>query len=210
MKREHGRAIVTILLAGAGPFACECTDRRYHDDADPTGSTGLATTGSSAMTTGEGVTAGSTEEAVDASRFIGTFHNENDFVPFGREVYDPGSASIANLEIRADGTAHMSYEICSEQYEPREIAWRWEVHPGPWLELFPGPGEGSLRFMAVDELESLRVMPVGDCDLHFEVDGELVPYETFRPGLACWVNRCEPTGTVHIDYCDGEEPPPCE
>jgi hypothetical protein len=30
------------------------------------------------------------------------------------------------------------------------------------------------------------------CNLRFEADGELITYEVFRPGEACWVNRCEP------------------
>lgn len=210
MKPNTGIALLVLFLVGPLAGSCECTDRPMHDMDEDAEGTMVETEGTAAGE--ESTTPGepSAGESIDVSRFIGSFHNENDFVPFGSEVYDPGSSSIANLEIRADGTAQMTYEICSEQYEPREIAWRWEVHQGPWLELLPGQGESSLRFMAVDGLESLRVLPVGECDLHFEVDGELVSYETFRPGLACWVNRCEPTGTVHIDYCEGEVPPSCE
>ena len=48
------------------------------------------------------------------------------------------------------------------------------------------------------------------CAFQFEADGMPITTQTFRPGLACWVNRCEPSWTVEIDYCEGEDPTPCE
>lgn len=202
-----------LLTLGAAANACECVDRPALEAAEGSGSTSLdtsATDGVSAMG-GETSTAGKTEEPVNVSRFIGMFHNESWLVPLGKEVNNPGGASIMNLEIRADGTASMTMETCSELTGTREFEWLWEAEPGPWLVFSPGPGEESLRFKAADDLESLRVTLDGDCALRFEVDGYFSPWnETFRPGRACWVNRCEPSWTVEIDYCEGEDPTPCE
>ena len=30
-----------------------------------------------------------------------------------------------------------------------------------------------------------------------------------RPGASCWVERCTTPGLIQVDYCEGEEPPPC-
>ncbi|MCX4244404.1 hypothetical protein [Paraliomyxa miuraensis] len=201
-----------LLTAGSVISGCECADRPVLAEVRDTSSTGLET-GASDGVTAIGVEASTTstsEEPVDVSRFIGVFHNENGFVPLGEEVDNPGDPLLVNIEISADGTASMTMETCNELLGTFEVEWRWEAQPGPWLEFSPGPGEESLRFKAWDDLESLRLTTVDDCDLKFEVDGHLSTYETFRPGRACWVNRCEPVWTVEIDYCEGEDPTPCD
>ncbi|MCX4244406.1 hypothetical protein [Paraliomyxa miuraensis] len=203
---------VLVSIGSSSASGCQCADRPVFEQGEGTSSTGLETSASDGVTAtaGDSSTADAAEEPVDVSRFIGVFHNENGFVPLGEEVDNPGEPTLMNLEIRADGTASMTLETCSQLLGTREYAWRWEAQPGPWLVFSPGPGEESLRFMARDDLESLRLTPVNDCDLQFEVDGDFVPYETFRPGRACWVNRCEPTWVVEIDYCEGEDSTPCD
>jgi hypothetical protein len=102
-------------------------------------------------------------------------------------------------------------EDCDVHFGTLEISWRWVAHPGPRLEFLPGEGEDSLRFMARTDLESMSATLGEGCELLIEIDGWPLWAETYRPGPACWVNRCETSdNTVHIDYCDGEAPPPCE
>lgn len=190
------------LLAGSALVGCQCAEPTVHEGGSADGtdaSTGVATGEDESETE-------ATEGSVDVSPFLGVFHNEFDFIPFGREVQNVGDPTIANVEILPDGTARMTMESCDPSYGPLDIAWRWDARPGPVLELSPGPGETSLRFMARSDLQSLRIT-LDDCDLLFEVDGEPVSSQVFRPGRACWVNRCMPAWTVHIDYCDGEPPP---
>jgi hypothetical protein len=190
--------------------ACQCTGRRTDEHTANSEDLAAASTDTGESTTSAGEpTTETTGDVVDVSRFMGVFHSEFDFIPFGREVPNTGDPVIANLEIRPDGTASMVMENCDLNYGPLEIAWRWDARPGPTLEFTPGPGEGSLRFMARSDLQSVRATLDG-CDLLFEVDGAPVSTEVYRPGRACWVNRCMPAWTVHIDYCDGQAPPPCE
>lgn len=214
MTPVHGHATLALVLAaGSSSSGCECAERKLHDELGSTSTLELETSTGGFTTTGaESATRASedTESAGDVSRFMGVFHNESQFIPFGMETMNTGSPTIANIEIREDGTASMVMETCNEDYGPLEIAWRWEALPGPRLDFLPGPGEESLRFMALPDLESLRATMDDACYLLFEVDGTIIDSQTFRPGKACWVNRCEPHWTVHIDYCDGEAPPPCE
>jgi hypothetical protein len=198
-------ALLLILVV-----ACQCSDRDY---PDPEGSSGLTAvqTDSGESTAMDPERTKTPKEPIDVSRFMRTFHYENDFMPFGREVQVIGSPAVANLEIRPDGTAHMSMETCSEYFGTLEISWGWVAHPGPRLEFLPGEGEDSLRFMARTDLESMSATLGEDCELLVEIDGSLLWARTYRPGRACWVNRCEnPNYMVHIDYCDGEAPPQCE
>lgn len=201
--------VVLALAAGLSPSGCECAEREPYDATESTGVTSLATTAAESTSTVWDTTTQATTDTGDISRFLGIFHTESYFTPFGREVPNPGGPKLVNLEILADGTASMTMEICSLLFGTVEIAWRWEARPGPWLEFTPGPGEDSLRFMARTDVETVRATINEECELLFEVDGELITSEIFRPGKACWVNRCDPVWTVHIDYCDGE-PPPCE
>jgi hypothetical protein len=209
----HGHAAMAVVLAaGWASSGCECAERKLHDGLGSTTTMELETSTGGTMTIGAESTTRTTddtESAVPVSRFMGIFHSENPYLPFGMETMNTGSATIANLEIREDGTASMVMETCNKDYGPLEIAWRWEARPGPWLEFLPASDEEPLQFMALTDLESLRVTTEGTCDLLFEADGVLITYELFRPGKACWVNRCDPVWTVHIDYCDGEAPPPC-
>jgi hypothetical protein len=202
---------MTVLVLGAGlASACECADRRYHDAAGASSTTDPgAPSSDSATGSAEGTSAATTtEEPVDVSRFIGVFHNEHWLTPFGREVQNPGGVSLANLEIRADGTASMTVETCNLENGTLHQAWTWEPHPGPRLELSPVADE-ALDFMWLWDLESLWAVSLDGCAFQFEADGVPVTSDTFRPGAACWVNRCDPSYEIHIDYCKGEEPPPC-
>ena len=114
---------------------------------------------------------------------------------------------LVNMEIRPDGTAGMTIEPCVPLFglDHFEIEWRWEVGQDGWLELSPGPGESSLRFMEPTELMSLRATMDDQCDMRFEADGELL-INVFRRGRACWYDRCESPWRMSVDYCEGEEP----
>jgi hypothetical protein len=209
--RRRCAAVAFVLGAGLSSRGCECAEREPYDVTESTGVTSLEATTANAMTTmGMEATSRSTDDTADVSPFLGIFHNENQYIPFGRETTNPSDPSIANVEILPDGTATMTMETCNEDFGPLAIAWRWAARTGPWLEFTPGPGEESLRFMVLTDLASLRATIDDDCGLQFEIDGEPLTVQTFRRGKACWVNRCEPSWTVHIDYCEGEEPPPCE
>jgi hypothetical protein len=207
MRVNNSRVTAWMLGAAWLASACECPDRRLQPDATGEGSTTEPSAISSESTTGptEG-TATTTEGDVDVSPFIGVFHNEHWLTPFGREVHNSGGVSLSNLEIRADGTASMTMETCNLDHGTRHFAWTWEARPGPRLEFSPGPGEDSLRFLALIELESLSAFLIEPCAFQFEADGVSITSNTFRPGRACWVNRCEPSYEIHIDYCEGEEP----
>jgi hypothetical protein len=205
------RSVAAILVVGLPLAGCRCADPMVYQEAlEPTESASEESTSTDLSTSDTDPTSESTDEPVDVSRFMGIFHNEFELMPFGREVPNIGDPTISNLEILPDGTASMTMETCSEYFGTREIALRWEARPGPALEFFPGPGEDSLRFMAVTDLESVRATLGDGCDLLFELDGQALWAEVYRPGRACWVNRCMPAWTVHIDYCEGEEPPLCE
>lgn len=212
MKPPAGPALASVLLVvGPSMLAGGCAGRTPADGMDEVAngdaetSTGATSVGGEASTTGA-------SEPIDVSRFLGLFHNENRLVPLGDPVDNPGGVALTHVEIRPDGSASMTMETCSDLLGTIEIAWRWEASPGPVLELFPGAGEESLRYMAMTDVESLRLLPVGSCDFQFEIDGAVItaPTETFHPGRACWVTRCEPTWVVEIDYCPGEEPVVCE
>ena len=204
------RSLATTIVANLPLLACQCADPTIRTDADEAldrASDDSASDGGDGSD-GDGAT-GTIDDPIDTSRFMGVFHNDFAFIPVGQEVDDVGDPTIANLEIRPDGTARMRMETCDPNIEI-ELTLRWEARPGPMLEFFPGPGEESLRFMARSGLESV-VAKLGDgCDVLFELDGQPLWMEPFRPGRACWINRCEtPDDKVHIDYCDGEAPP-CE
>src|SRR5690606_30066793 len=152
---------------------------------------------------------GSTGEPFDASRWIGRYHFENVLLPFGERGDPQGSASLTNLEILPDARATMFYDNCVFD-EPILIEYEWRPSPDGWMDFLPGAGESSLRFRADPEVESLRVRLVEPCrELEVEVDGGDVGFTVVRPGEACWVDRCTTPGIMQIDYCEGEEPPPC-
>jgi hypothetical protein len=215
MRRVRSYASGAIALA-AGLLArgCECAEREPYDATESTGSTSLETTAAEAMTT-MGVESTSrpteaTDGTDDISRFVGGFHNEVNLIAFGFESEILADPRILNIEILADGTASMTMETCDEAFGTLEIGWLWELRVGPTLEFTPGHGEESLRYALWTDLESLRVTLIEDCDLLIEVNDSMLHYTRYRPGKACWVNRCETPDRYHIDYCEGEEPLPCE
>jgi hypothetical protein len=217
MKRDRGYAAVAFVLAvGLSSRGCECAEREPYDTMEPTSVTSLETTTAEAMTTtGSASSSGTTDDMEDVSRFLGAFHYEVNVVAFGFEVplYGDPPPSMLNVEIFADGTASMTMESCTGSFETIEIAWTWDLGPGPSLELAPGLGETSLRYASLTDAKSIRVTPLDECDLVFEIDGHIVWQDGYYPGKACWVKRCEEAGEhvrYHIDYCEGEEPPPCE
>lgn len=205
------RPLATFLVTGFPLVACQCADPMVHTEArEPLDSSSDGSTSTSPGTSDDAASTEAADDPIDVSRFMGVFHNDFALIPFGQEVQDTGDPTIANLEIRPDGTAHMTMENCDPN-DGLEISLRWAARPGPILDFFPGPGEESLRFMALSELESVTAELGDGCDILFEVDYEPLWMEPFRPGRACWVNRCETSDNmVHIDYCDGEAPPPCE
>jgi hypothetical protein len=88
--------------------------------------------------------------------------------------------------------------------------YEWVPSEEGWLSLHPGPGETSLRFWANPDVDTLRVQMIDSCRaLRFERDGQIVSWTTFRPGESCWVDRCTAPNIMQVDYCEGEEPPPC-
>lgn len=206
------RPLATVLVAASTLVACQCSNPSRLDERDMKGSAAngeSSSTGSS--TSDEEAGSEATAEPVDVERLLGVFHYESPFIPFGEQAPNSGDAMVANLEIRPDGTASMSLETCNTSQAPLLIDWRWEARPGPSLELSPGPGEASLRFMALAELESVTVMPGEACALVIDAKGEEAwVIDEFHPGRACWVDRCETWNNVHIDYCDGQAPPPCK
>lgn len=189
-----------VLWAVAGWAACDGADRDRRGEGASSSASSDTMGSTTAAATADGASAGT----IDASRFLGIFHGEPPFTPFGCEGHDFGSTLLVNVEIRPDGTASMIWEDCSVTRGTTEIQWRWEALADDELELLPGPGEGSLRWLAVTHLGSLRATIDDECELRFEVDGEL-RHVPFRPGEACWVNRCE-DGKAHVDYCERPAP----
>jgi len=200
MNRLRHALISLVVLIGAG---CQCSDRPPIEDET---STGLET--SSSTLSSDDASSTTVAENDDARFLAGIFHNENGFTPFGGEGPDGGGAILANVEFRPDGTGTMMFESCSQSAGTTTIQWRWTPLPGPWIELTPGAGEDSLRFLAGTDLQSLRATIDDDCVMLFEIDDELYTFDTFRLGRACWVVRCE-NDVTHVDYCEGETIPAC-
>jgi hypothetical protein len=197
--------VAAILLPG-----CHCGNT---DIVDPDSDT--STTASTASTASEDAlttpsSTGTTGEPFDASRWLGRYHYENVFLPFGERGNPHGSYSLANFEILPDQTAAMFYDDCSYD-EGVTTLYTWvPSDDDDWLELHPGPGETSLRFWADPDVETLRVQMIDPCrELRFEIDGRIEGLAPFRPGESCWIDRCVTPSIIHVDYCEGEEPPPC-
>jgi hypothetical protein len=196
----------TTLLLVSLSVACHCPEA-VEIDAAPSSS------GTSSTSTGE-TNESSTGEPFDASQWLGVYHYENPFLPFGEPVDPLGTdRTLANFEIFADFRATMLYDNCSFD-EPIVIDYVWESDEQGWLRLLPGDGESSLRYKSVENVKSLRVQrtePEGMCRsrLVFELDGIDDGFAPFHPGESCWVDRCTSPNLMQVDYCDGEEPPPC-
>lgn len=152
----------------------------------------------------------STGAPFDASRFIGRYHFESAFLPFGERGDPHGTYALVNFEILPDSRATMFYDDCTFDV-PITIDYRWTPSDEGWLSLHPGAGETSLRYWALVGLESLRVRIVEPCRaLELEIDGEPDPgFYSVKPGESCRVDRCTTYHIMQVDYCEGEEPPPC-
>jgi hypothetical protein len=199
----HARSWLLFTLLSP---ACQC-DRTIEHDTDDATSTGTSTTSDSA-------TASSSEESTgapfDASRWLGRYHFETAFLEFGERGEFIGSAqTLSNFEIFADGTATMLFEYCAMS-PSRFIHYEWEPDEPGWIALHPGEGETTLRMEAAEDLDSLRVHLIEPCrELELEMNGRILGFTTYRPGASCWVARCPSPNIYHVDYCEGEEPPPC-
>ena len=200
MSRPRHALLASLAIVGLGGGCPDGEVVARDSDSASSGETSSSSAGSSD---------GSTGEPFDASRWIGRYHFENVLLPFGERGDPHGSASLTNLEILPDARATMFYDNCVFD-EPILIEYEWRPSPDGWMDLLPGAGESSLRFRADPEVESLRVRLVEPCrELEVEVDGGDVGFTVVRPGEACWVDRCTTPGIMQIDYCEGEEPPPC-
>ncbi|MCX4246748.1 hypothetical protein [Paraliomyxa miuraensis] len=159
------------------------------------------------MSTGSSISGeGSTGEPFDASRWIGRYHFESTFLPFGESGYPGGDYSLVNFEILHDSRATMLYDDCSFE-EPITIAYEWLPPEDGWMSLRPGAGETSLRFLSLEDVENLRVKLVEPCrELEFEVDGMGLSFTVVRPGASCWVDKCTTGHVMQVDYCEGEQP----
>jgi hypothetical protein len=198
------RSIRMVLLSATWLAGCQCASTDVVQlDSDASSTSGELLTGSSLSSDT------STGEPFDASRWIGRYHFENTFLPFGERGDPHGTYSLVNFEILPDGRASMFYDACSFD-EPINIAYEWLPSEDGWLSLRPGAGETSLRFLAVEDVGTLHVQLVEPCrELVFEIDGASPGFTIVRPGESCWVDRCTTPGIMQVDYCEGEEPPPC-
>lgn len=199
----HGSIPMMLLLVLVSSTGCQCA----RDDVVEQGLGASGEPFTSSSTSGDE----STGAPFDASRWVGRYHFENTFLPLGERGDPHGSYTLANFEILADGRARMLHDDCSFD-EPVVIDYRWLPSKDGWLSLHPGEGESSLRYWAREDLDSLRVQLTEPCrELRFEYDGMLdVGFGSLvRPGAVCWVDRCTTYHIMQVDYCEGEEPPPC-
>jgi hypothetical protein len=199
-----------LFAPAAVPTACHCENASYVDTdqvaTDSEVPTSTSSWGASGVLTGSS-TEESTGAPFDASRWIGRYHYENPLAEWG----DPyATYMLVNLEIFEDSTAIMFYDHCT--FDPPEIIvyeWAPDDEPG-WLELHPGTGESSLRFLSSENLETLRVQLIEPCrGLQFEADGVVDGWTPFYRGESCWIDRCGDGISLVVGYCEGEEPPPC-
>jgi hypothetical protein len=195
------------FLAATWLAGCECASA---DVVDP-GSDDATSSSDDTAPASSSSSSDATGEPFDASRWIGRYHFENVFLPFGERGDPHGTYSLVNFEILPDGQASMFYDDCHYLEAPIVIAYEWRPADEGWLSLHPGEGETSLRYLALEDLESLRVHLVEPCrELRFEIDGSPDPaLHVVRPGESCWVDRCTVPSIMQVDYCEGEEPPPC-
>lgn len=206
--RASGGILLVLLALSA---ACHCA-RIDGLDTDSASTTGDTSTGSSSSSS----ESSSTGEPFDPSLWVGRYHYENLSMEFG-ELGRPtnGCDCLVNFEIFPDSRAVLYYDECSFE-EPIVINYVWEPDDEDgWLSLRPGEGEASLRYMIAEDLQSLRVQrtePPTMCRplLLFVMDGIVDVFAPFHPGESCWIDRCITVpDRLQVDYCEGEEPPPC-
>ncbi|MCX4239342.1 hypothetical protein [Paraliomyxa miuraensis] len=195
------RSIATLLLPLVSVAGCQCADA----DLVELGSD--ASSGSSGQPSGSSNGGdGSTGETFDVSRWIGRYHFENPYLPFGERGDPLGTYSLINFEILSDGRAEVLLDDCSFD-EPVTSTYEWVASEEGWLTLSPGPDEVSLSLFGLQEVDTLRVQLMGPCRaLRFEADGVINTFFTFHPGESCWVDRCTTGAVMQVDYCEGEEP----
>lgn len=201
------RSIRVFLFSTALLSGCHCASE---DIAEPGAAASSGSSGESSTTSFES-SGSSTGAPFDASRWLGRYHFESVFLPFGERGDPHGPPSLTNFEILPDFTATMLFDHCAFD-APIVIAYAWSPSDDEgWLSLFPGKGEASLRYMALDDVETLRVQLIEPCrELKFEVDGQPAGgFSIVRPGASCWVDRCTVPNIMQVDYCEGEEPPSC-
>jgi hypothetical protein len=192
-------AVVAVLSLGA---ACHCASRNVEDAEGSSSEVASSEEGPSS-------TAATTGAPFDASRWIGRYHYETVFLPFGEHGDPHGPRVLANFEIFADSTASLFYDNCDLE-EPIIDEYRWAPDEESWLRLYPRVDGSPLNLVAIENLETLRVHQLEPCrELEFEADGAVVPWSTFYPGASCWVDRCTQPNLMQVWYCEGEEPPPC-
>lgn len=198
------RSLSLISLTTAWLAGCQCADVAEPESESSSSS-------SEGIPTGHSDSSGSSTGApFDASRWIGRYHFESTFLPFGERGDPHGSRALINFEILPDSRATMLYDDCSFD-EAITIAYEWLPFAEGWLSLHPGEGETSLRYLGREDVDTLRVRLIEPCrELEFEIDGEPDGgFHVVRPGESWWVDRCTESGIMQVDYCEGEEPSPC-
>lgn len=199
LRSTHVAHAALLWLAG-----CQCAD----SDLVELESESSTSAAEDALTDSSDGSTGTTGEPFDASRWIGRYHYENVYLPFGERGDSLGSNALINFEILTDSQATIFYDDCAFDV-PVTRAYEWSPGEEGWLDLQPGPDEPSLRFLGTDRVDTLRIQLVEPCrELRFEIDGQ-VSGLPFRPGESCWVDRCTTPNIMQVDYCEGEEPPPC-
>ena len=176
---------------------------------------------------GPGVTSTSTNASADSSTgapfdiepWVGRHHYEGFLSQFGEATTTNGGTTLANFEIRPDSTALSTYDDCFIE-TPIPIEYVIEPLSQTRVRLQPAPGDATLRYSAGLELDEIQLTLDERCGvITLELTGGAwvpgpVVDNLWHPGAACWVDRCTsttPAGetTYQIDYCEGEEPPPC-
>jgi hypothetical protein len=199
------RSISIMLLVVVWLTGCECASA---DVIEPDMDGSSSTSGDSSSGS-EVSTSGTTGAPFDASRWIGRYHFENTFLPFGERGDPHGPRALVNFEILPDGRATIFYDDCTFD-EPVRRSYEWAPAEEGRIALRPGLGEPWLRFLGPDPVGSIRVMLVEPCrELVFDIDGWSPGFTIIRPGESCWVDRCSAPNIMQVDYCEGEEPPPC-
>jgi hypothetical protein len=193
-----------MLVALTWLSGCQCANGDIVvPDSETTTSESEATVAESSFSSG------TTGEPFDPSPWLGRYHYENVYLPFGERGDSHGSNALVNFEILPGSRATIFYDDCAFD-EPVTRNYEWSPGEEGWLTLQPGPGEPWLRFLGDDSVDTLRVQLIEPCrELRFEVDGTINTALKFYPGESCWVDRCTAPNIMQVDYCEGEEPPPC-
>jgi hypothetical protein len=198
-----------FALAAVAP-ACDCDSSSYVDASATVSEAGDVSTSTGDVSTSTwgatGAITGSAGAPFDASRWVGRYHYLYPLVDRWGEQSQ--TTELVNFEFREDGTMTMLYDRCSFDW-PEIVHYEWEPDEEPgWIELHPGAGQPYLRFLVDQPYESIRVHLIEPCrELEFEVDGNVDTWLLVYPGAWCWLNRCG--NGIRVDYCEGEEPPPC-